>query len=344
MFRIRQYDFMRGIGLLCIILAHVNAPNYINFVRSFDVPLLILIAGAMLGLKDQINFTDYFKKRVLRLLVPTYIFLCFFFLFFLGVSIITRTPYFFSVTQIIESFALLKGIGYVWIIRVFILVAFAGYFLVKLHNKTCSIYKYMGCLVLFYGIYEFSFFVTPMINNNIASSIVAYYIHYLIPYGVIFGLGIILPNIKTKYLYVITLMCLILFIVCGVINGFNLISTYKYPPRLYYLSYGLGISILIFICTRSESFLGHGILTSKISYLGQSSLWIYLWHIFVIILWSEGISHIPSWANHFVVKFVVVILLSTGITAAQKYFISRFIDYLADDNGARNPLSFIFLK
>lgn len=43
--RLYYLDFLKTVGLFCIIIAHVNPPNCIIAVRSFDVPLMVIISS-----------------------------------------------------------------------------------------------------------------------------------------------------------------------------------------------------------------------------------------------------------------------------------------------------------
>lgn len=38
-------DYLKVLGLLLVILAHVNCPSPLMQVRSFDVPLLVFVSG-----------------------------------------------------------------------------------------------------------------------------------------------------------------------------------------------------------------------------------------------------------------------------------------------------------
>ena len=42
-------DALRGLALVCIILAHACPPAWLFATRAFDVPLLMLLAGTVLG-------------------------------------------------------------------------------------------------------------------------------------------------------------------------------------------------------------------------------------------------------------------------------------------------------
>ena len=118
-----QINLLKTIGLLLIVLSHVSPGYFLMQLRVFDVPLMVLISGylAESSYSRAKTVFQYYLKRFLRLYVPTALFLTFFFLFY----DYTITPLPFSQIQIIRSYALLfsQTIGYVWIIRVFLLCA-----------------------------------------------------------------------------------------------------------------------------------------------------------------------------------------------------------------------------
>ncbi len=106
--RREDIDILKSIGLICIILAHVNPPKYIFQLRNFDVVLMILVS-AYLGLcsTKKMNYFEYVYKRAIRLIIPTWIFLIVFF--------IINSVYILCYVDkkiVLSSFLLGKGIGY----------------------------------------------------------------------------------------------------------------------------------------------------------------------------------------------------------------------------------------
>ena len=83
MIRDDRIDVLRAIGLLCIVLAHVDPPSFILQLRNFDVPLMVLISGSTFYItannRRQNTYLSYLIDRIFRLVVPTWIFLLFFF-------------------------------------------------------------------------------------------------------------------------------------------------------------------------------------------------------------------------------------------------------------------------
>ena len=115
--RRKDIDILKTIALLCIILAHVYPPDNLFQIRNFDVVMMIMIS-AYLGLNNYKNgnYFKYLLKRICRLVIPTWIFLIIFFL----INYIFKINNF-SFSQIVDSFKLNYGIGYVWIIRIYLI-------------------------------------------------------------------------------------------------------------------------------------------------------------------------------------------------------------------------------
>ncbi|HFU3970357.1 TPA: acyltransferase family protein, partial [Streptococcus suis] len=111
-------DKLKTLGLLLIFLAHVSPPMFLFQLRNFDVILMIIVSCILFFLsRKKLSFGDYILKRFKRLVIPTWIFLTIFFIlsFLMGV--------YFNLKVIISSFALHGGIGYVWVIKIYLLVA-----------------------------------------------------------------------------------------------------------------------------------------------------------------------------------------------------------------------------
>ncbi|MEN6851234.1 acyltransferase family protein [Klebsiella variicola] len=112
-------DILRVCGLLLIMLAHVNPPNLIFQIRTFDVPMMVFVSGVsyFLSKKADVSYFSYAFSRFKRLVLPVWIFLFFFFLtiyLFRPVNFLDLL----SVKNILSTY-MLNGFGYVWVIRVF---------------------------------------------------------------------------------------------------------------------------------------------------------------------------------------------------------------------------------
>ncbi len=104
--------------------------------RRFDVPFMVVISGYLFSKsrlsyqKDNISILDYLYSRIRRLVYPTWMFLT---IFFAGSFLVSKLLGidFIKINTIIRSYLLIDGIGYVWIIRIYLIVGFFGPLLVK---------------------------------------------------------------------------------------------------------------------------------------------------------------------------------------------------------------------
>ncbi len=336
-----RFDILRIIGLFCIILAHTNPPSLIFQLRNFDVPLMVIISGAVFGMtsmKKNYTFYSYLRQRIPRLLLPTWAFLIFFFVFYFLLFSIKGLDYPFSFRYILSSFALISGIGYVWIIKVFILATITGPFFLNIHKSINNSSKYFFLLLSFYILYELSYFYYKDTNIKLVDFFIKNYVFYIIPYGLLFGLGLRLPTLNQKFLNIIISIVIILFILLAYYyNSDHFIPTqlFKYPPRMYYLSYAIGVSLILY------SFLNYKYIkitsNNAITFISSSSLWIYLWQILFLFV-------LPQWINNFIFKFIIISFLSIMITYIQKLIIYNFILKTKIGEKNRNLLTILFLK
>lgn len=126
--RVKFVDYMRVLGLLLIILAHSQPNNIVFQIRTFDVPLMVYISAISFSKsnKDYLSFShisSYFLKRIKRLVIPTWIFLIIFFSISKIVNNVFPKLFDYSFYKIFSTFSLESGIGYVWIIKVYLLIA-----------------------------------------------------------------------------------------------------------------------------------------------------------------------------------------------------------------------------
>ena len=144
-------DYLRFIGISMIILAHVSAPFTLVQFRSFYVPLMIFISGLTSSRKTLPSYFRYIWTRSKRLLIPVYVFLTglFLILYLLCSSGVIITDL--SLKTVVHTYLLLEGIGYVWIIRVFLLIMIVTPFLVRF-EMTCRNNVLYGliCLALMF--------------------------------------------------------------------------------------------------------------------------------------------------------------------------------------------------
>lgn len=328
-----KIDFLRFIGLFMIILAHCSPHLVIFQIRNFDVPLMVLISGVSfkLSFKKNDSYFNYVWKRIKRLVFPVWIFLTLFFIF-----MHFGFPGEITLHQIITSYLLLSGIGYVWIIRVFLLVALIAPFLLKIEQKTTSNIYFFSILVLSLLAYEILKINTyDYFQTNDFLVIVGRVLFYIIPYSLIYLLGIRIYKLQKKYTLYIFVLCLITFIGMASIifldeNKFIPTQVYKNPLTTYYLSYALSISTLLWLVGDSIWQKLNSKIKQFILFIASNSIWIYLWHIpFIYII------EITNY--HYSLEYVFVLFCSILITYLQVSLLEkRILPNISNDKIRRN--------
>jgi fucose 4-O-acetylase-like acetyltransferase len=333
-----KFDVLKAMGLLGIILAHVNPPTVLYQLRNFDVGLMVIASGALLSYtnpKKQPSYFNYLKKRIPRLIAPTWLFLAFYFAIF---SLLGEN---FTQKVIIGSFGL--TVGYVWIIRIFLIIAIFAPLILKI-NRILTKTQFLAVLLGAYFFQEITLgaikqipYFTYFINT---------YIVYIIPYCFFLGIGIILTKLSKKEIIAISIISLVVFVATGIylyltLGEIKASHSYKYPPQLYYVSFALGVSLLLYYVVDkfSERIAGNKALSKFFIFTGGNTLWIYLWHTFVLNCLKLARINL-----NFVVAFFVVVSSAIAITHIQRKIVGLSIKNLDITPGQTELLNVLFLK
>ena len=281
--RIGYIDFLKFIGLTCIILAHTGAPDWLMALRSFDVPFMVILS-AMLGERSYRRYRQshasplrFYTGRVQRLVIPTWLFL----LFYFGLRF-ALSGKLFAPSYYLASFSLTRyGIGYVWVIRVYLYSAL----MIPLCSRIKLSKGSVLCAAAIYIGYEIACYFQIAADNKFVDST----FYYIIPYGVLTFLGYHYHALKPKQRLAVMLASFALFIGCGlyywhVYGSVKLVVFAKYPARLYYLSFGVAMSFLLLILFENRPLKMYG--SAPVRFISRNSLWIYLWHILALDVYS----------------------------------------------------------
>ena len=299
-------DFLKVFGLALIILAHVPIPDWLSMIRNFDVPLMVFISGCLANgsFERSENVFTYFKKRIFRLLIPTWIFLS---VYFLLLYIFTNNglP---GRNTILKSYLLQNdSIGFVWIIRIYLLCAFSLPFLKKIDFS--KLYTF-GIVVFVYILYELSCKYRLWMNYRIIECTV----YYLIPYGIVLLFGLNWKRFSRKEKRLLLLFSFLGFTTLQVLyfhkfGEYCFTQKYKYPPRHLFLMHAFWYIFLLMQFESKLNFLGNN---KVIVFISKSTLWIYLWHILGLRLAGKVIPN-----AHWSLKYVFVLSISLLLVFVQ---------------------------
>ena len=326
--RIEYIDFLKVIGLTGIMIAHAGSPDWLMMIRSFDVPLMVIISSLLASHSikkygdDNKSILKYYVSRFKRLLIPTYIFLI---SYFIIQALLTKK--FFGVKYYLASFLLTRyGFKYVWIILIYLYSAF----LVPIYRRFGYHIKSIIVVLLIYIAYELLYFFGIGVSNKLVDTT----IFYIVPYGMLTFVGFNIEKMKKKEKNLLLYISLSLFIFLSLYyhyktGSFQLVQIAKYPPRIYYISYGLFCSILlIMICNRYKL----KVFKNKlIVFISSHSMWIYLWHISMLNVYKY--FKLPEiWYIKlifvYIISFIIVVLINKLIDIIEAKHKYSFLKYL----------------
>lgn len=304
--RDERIDILKTIGLFGIVIAHSRGiPRVVDYLRNFEVVLMVLLSGLLYSRNRPIQSVSeyglYVKKRAIRLVLPTWVFLTCFFIILKLMSVLMHVPFPYNGKTLLDSYLMINGIGYVWIMLVYMLIAIGLPCLIWfVTNDTISNRIKIGSLVAMYLCYEFvRYLLVSLEQKNIGVYYFKNTLPYLIIYTLIAGLGFSLRKIKRRKIVQVGLLCLglhgVLAIMCYIFSGaLPVMSALKFPPTFVYLTYALGVS-LILIGGLSENKRCNS-LSPFWSFVGKNCQWIYLNHIYFIFIWNQFIDAEIWWA------------------------------------------------
>ncbi|WP_370979338.1 acyltransferase family protein [Agaribacterium sp. ZY112] len=318
-----RIDALRFIGLALIILAHVYPDTLVFNLRNFDVPLMVLVSGMSFALSYRLEaYGTYVWKRIKRLLVPVWLFLSGYFLYR---AVLSPSAADFDRALIIPHFLLQhgNGVGYVWIIRVFLLVALVAPFIYKLHKSVASDKRFFLIVGLAFAAYELlRYFTRPYLYSGVSGDI-ADYLYYLIPYALLFAIGLRFPSLNAAGRWCLFLCGFIIFVVVGGLLSFQAgeyvaTQAYKYPPSFYYFSYALWVCCLLWpLLPNLLTLIERCKLRPLLIFVASNSIWIYLWHICYLFL--------PVYEFNTFVRWALVFSLSTCTMLIQYALVQKLI-------------------
>lgn len=337
-------DIMRLAGVMIIMIAHASPPDWLFQIRNFGTPLLIVASALTYSVIYQhkpINSLPFLKKRLGRLCIPAWMFLTIFFSLSAFATLITGREYPFEIKEIIASYAFYNGIGFVWILKVYIILAFLTPLALYLRSLDLSNLRYFTALLIFYTCYEIALsfqllyiptFLLGFLNNTM---------FVVLPYAALYLYGFKLDSFSNRTILLLSASGLLLFTFLAGYKYYDsgvLTPTqeYKYPPTIYYLSYAFfALNLIYYFCRKLTISRGQSI----IIWLSSNSLWIYLWHILAFYVWEFLLDYVVIGFTLFVVKTLYMLSFGMLLTYAQVSLVKR---YFTKDSYLDKKVRYVF--
>ena len=314
-------DFLRFIGLSFIILVHVNPPVNVAQVRCFDVPLMLFVSGLTASSSRHYRCVDYVTNRTKRLIIPVWMFLAAYLPILYFVQFKFLPEQYLTGEMIVRSFLLLdNSIGYVWIIRIFLIVMLATPFILKLNNRIENIRLFVFVIVTTVFVLEGIHLIGVQCDKeSVASFVVVDIIQYGIAYSIPFMLGVRCRNAEKKEQHKLLAFVIVVFTVSLVYYVFSyglpirITPNFKTPPHSYYIVYGCFVSVVLW---QMKTKISKWLTNKYFILLGQNTIWIYLWHM-PLALVSNRIS--DSWT----IRYMFVYGCAIFIFMIQRSFVNK---------------------
>lgn len=210
--------------------------------------------------------------------------------------------------KIIGTYLLLNqpSVGYVYIIRVFLLVMMATPLLIKIKDSRNIVFLLL--FLCLFGLLElFVLFIPGLSTFTICGILYEQYFIYMLAYSLIFLLGLRLREIRGGDLIKVRIISLISFVLLMtlyiILNGLPIVFTplYKYPPHAFYVAYGL--AVCAFLWSFRDKLTWYCSKWTITSFIGQNTIWIYFWHILWLLI-------VPYFVNNWFVAYLCVFTLS----------------------------------
>ncbi|WP_339266761.1 acyltransferase [Paenibacillus sp. FSL R5-0470] len=311
--RDQSIDILRAFCTLFIMLAHVDIPELLLNIRTFDVTVLILISGISMGYESKkynLTYGGYIWKRVQKLLIPTYMVITTIFITIFLFSLVLKKEFLWNFNQVFLSYALIpngSAIGYGWIVRIFLMIALLQPILKLFNKKIKNNLLFLFIVFLAFILNELLF----MYDKSSPNIIISYLLIYLIPYGLVASIGLRIAH-DSKFVDMALIVSCITFLICQVLisingNGFEP-NFFKYPPKLYYITYGLLVGILSYKLLQKIQWNSQSKFIVSVNWLSKNSFKVYLFHIFSLfgLLVLRGLFSEVYILNNFIVQFILV--------------------------------------
>ena len=327
-----RLDVLRLLGVLIIMLAHAGPPAWLDQLRNFGTPLLI-IASALTysALYDSGKLTGstwrFWSKRSAALLVPVWSYLTVFFALFYVAARIKGVAFPFSVDSVVESYRFARGIGFVWIVKVYLLLALLTPIVLPV-VRHCRASLFWPALLVLYAAYEVLLQVIypqGVIAGSTVKDAHAGQLE-LVAYAILYVYALRIRTIDQAGR--VQWFCLwALFAGASIVyywgqDGYSgMVPTQeaKYPPSWYYLAYALMMVHLS--CWLIKNCVGlQTRVSGLITWLSSHSYWLYLHHILPYhvagYLFAEPLSFGVNW------------LYLTGVALVLTYTQYRIVKWL----------------
>lgn len=303
-------DILRGLSVAAVINLHSLA-NYLSHkyivdlwdVQQFAVQMFVFCSAYLyFSRPDTLNrhtFFAYFKKRLARLYIPYFAFLCIFFLF-----VFLLAPKTFDWNEIFKAVFVVGGIDINWLVLLFIQLSFMFPFIRFLHERHRFLfYAYILLTVytsgfLFFVKFPFDWKWIMWLPWSFMGLFAMFFIHFEENEEIL--------NLSFLYFGVLFIMFECMQYVW---RGTIAIYPNKYPPNLLIISYGvlwMGIVQQIY----KTGFLNALRIVPFLTFLSKYSYQLFFVHFVIIFIMNQfHLNVLFPWYIYWIILFAATLLV-----------------------------------
>lgn len=321
--RYLEIDLLRGVAILAIILIHTTyyflsdkvSLSLWNY-SQFAVPVFIF-CSAFVFFQRSYTFTFYsfvlfVKKRLVRLLIPYYIFTAIFI-----PLVYYYEPHKVTAQYVVKNILSIGGIDINWLVLLFIQFAIVMPIVFVIYKKS-SLLFFLYSIIAFISSVYFLFQNPPF----------DYKLIMWLPWSVIFLYTLfVVKNEGKKWFYPATLsISFLLFLITRYISLFlNHSLSFqqnKYPPNIYFLFFGIfSTTLLLFFAKK----ITNKIIISFVSFFSFYSYQLYFIHYIILYVITLTLLKIYrfEWWSYFTVVLILTVVIEKTIIIVHGYLKSH---------------------
>ena len=278
--RIEWIDTAKGLGLICVILGHLNVPYLSTWIYTFHMPLFFFLSGAVFS-GSKYGFGEYVKRKLKSLVIPYFVLGGGIFLFFCIAYAVQGQPLS-AYVQMVKDFLVQEHYWTVWFLACLFLVEILYYGIHALCGKHPVLASALSLMICVFGLLRYHLGWGSLPWNLDVALVAQFFFHcgYLLK-GQYHRLeGVRQMKLLKKGLIAVGLLALnaIPGFLCIRVSGESLdMSIGMYGNEvLTFMAAFAGIFLVIFM----SNILSHKFLT----WLGQNTMVIFGWHSRIIIV------------------------------------------------------------
>ena len=336
--RVKYIDFLKVIAIISVIAMHVNtnirdyyiASNKLLYfiftlIDSFPraaVPLFLMITGyLMLDSNKEEKYSDFLRKKVLKLLIP---FICISFIYFCEVIYNGNLKH--PLFDFFKAFSNNEVYYHLWYMySIIILYLFIPFERILVKNLKKEDLRNLILLVLIMGNLFTTIKLFSIRYNN--TMLIGFTLPDLIIYNnyMLIGYYIKKYDIKTKVIYLLGILSLILmpigdyFIIYDTLRNDPFLSALCILPALY----GIGLFMLVKNYYKPIKI---KLINKFICNCSKLSLYIYLIHMIFIRLFKKVIE--MKWLHESFIENILFSILMIIITLIASYLVSKILYFI----------------